>query len=263
VFPDLISTLTTPPLLAPSPSTWLTYVATLPEWENALLHSVAFVDQRKLLDSLRSATLLYLASDGGAADSKGSSSAVMATYNHILVECGGRAQGTNPRSFRAEGYGILAVLRLVVFHLRYFYVTRNTNLRFHLYCNSERLLKRIEASRSLCRSVPRRFLYSEVDVEMQILAAIQAVGSVVQFEPPRHKISREASAVRGPTQPTVRQDHDGAPHRPFPSCKYSEHLRRQAYTRPPHPNTTPHLHRIARHTITLHGTAQMGLPSNF
>jgi hypothetical protein len=106
---------------------------------------------------------------------------VLATDKHILAECGGRAQGANPCSFRAEGYGILAVLRLV-FYLRYFYVTRNTHLRFRLYCDSESLLKRIEASRSLRWVTPRRFLYSEVDVGMQILSAIRALGLVVQFE---------------------------------------------------------------------------------
>jgi hypothetical protein len=48
----------------------------------------------------------------------------MATQDHILIKCGGRAQGANPHSFRAEGYGILAILHLV-FRLRHFYITQN------------------------------------------------------------------------------------------------------------------------------------------
>jgi hypothetical protein len=156
-------------------------VDTLPAWETSLLRSGAFVDRRQLFEELRSAPRLYLASDGGAANHKGSFGAVIATDKRILVECGGRAQGANPWSFRAEGYGILAVLRFV-FHLRYFYVTRNTDLRFRLYCDSESLLKRIEKSRTLRRMTPRRFLYSEVDVEMQILDAIDALGTAVCFE---------------------------------------------------------------------------------
>jgi hypothetical protein len=90
-------------------------------------------------------------------------------------------QGANPRSFRAEGYGILAILRLI-FHFRYFYVTRNANVRFQLYCDSESLLKRIEDSRSLQRIMPGRFLFSGVDVEMQILTAVVAIDSPVVFE---------------------------------------------------------------------------------
>jgi hypothetical protein len=126
-------------------------------------------------EMLHSATLLYLAYGGSAAESKGLFGAVLATDKHILAECGGRAQGANPCSFRAEGYGILAVLRLV-FYLRYLYVTRNTHLRFRLYCDSKSLLKWIETSRSLRRVTPCQFLYSEVDVEMQILSAIRALG---------------------------------------------------------------------------------------
>jgi hypothetical protein len=143
--------------------------------------SVSFVDRRSLLLALRSEDLLFLASDGGAVDLIASFGAMLATQDKILLECGGRAQRGNPRSFQAEGYEILAILRLA-FHVRNFYVTRNPNLRFKLYCDSESLLKRIAASRSLKRSIPRRFLFSEADVEMQILASLQALVAPVAFE---------------------------------------------------------------------------------
>jgi hypothetical protein len=135
----------------------------------------------------------------------GSFGAVLANRTAILVECGGRAQGENPRSFRVEGYGILAILRLV-FHLRYFYVTRNANVRFRLYCDSESLLKRIEALRSLQRSMPRRFLFSEDDVEMQILTAVDAIGSPVVFEHVEgHQDTKypDQPLVGGPAKPTL------------------------------------------------------------
>jgi hypothetical protein len=123
-----------------------------------------------------------VASDGGAADDRlASFGAVLATHDTILIECGGRAPGATPRSFRAEGYGILAILRLT-YHLRSFYVKHNPNLRFRLYCDSESLLKRIAASSSLKRSIPRRFLFSEADVEMQILASLQVLVVSVAFE---------------------------------------------------------------------------------
>jgi hypothetical protein len=131
--------------------------------------------------ALRSDALLYLASDGGAANQQGAFGAVLATPEHILIECGDRALGADPGSFRAEGYGILAILRLT-FHLRHFYITGNPSLRFKLYCDSESLLKRIEASRRLSRILPRRFLFSEVDVKMQIISAVQAIGTKVLLE---------------------------------------------------------------------------------
>jgi hypothetical protein len=116
-----------------------------------------------------------------ATDRLASFGAVLATHDTILIKCGGRTPGANPRSFRAEGYGILAILRLT-YHLRSFYVMRNPYLRFRLYCDIESLLERIAGSSSLKRSIPRWFLYSEADVEMQILASLQALVAPVAFE---------------------------------------------------------------------------------
>jgi hypothetical protein len=127
--PAVVSTVAPSPLQPVTPVTWPAYVASLQDWDRELPAFVDIVDRRQLFEALRTATHLYLASDGGAANKIGSFGAVLATTTEILAECGMRAQGENPRSFRAEGYGILAILRLV-FHLRYFYVTRNANVRF-------------------------------------------------------------------------------------------------------------------------------------
>jgi hypothetical protein len=175
--PKIIPPAQPPPYI----STWTEYVANLPPWEHTPLLSVHFVDKRRMLIALQTAGRLFLASDGGAAAKRGSFGAVLATNDDILAECGGRAHGANPGSFRAEGYGILAILRLA-FHLRFFYVTRNPALSLKLYYDSESLLKRIAASQALKRTLPRRFLYSEVDVEMQILSALQSLVAPVLFE---------------------------------------------------------------------------------
>jgi hypothetical protein len=145
--------------------TWKEYAGALPEWGKDLLSLVNFVDRRQLLTALRNDECLFMVSDGGAANQRGSFGSVIASSEHIIIECGGRAQGADPRSFRAEGYGILVILRLA-FHIRYFYLIGNASLRFRLYCDSESLLKRIDASRRLLRTLPRRFLFSEVDVKI-------------------------------------------------------------------------------------------------
>jgi hypothetical protein len=163
------------------PHTWNAYLLSLPQWEQELLADSSIVERRQLFQALRTSELVYLASDGGATDRRGSFGALLASCNTILAECGGRAHGADPRSFRAEGYGLLAILRLA-FHLRTFYHTYNSNLKFRLYCDSESLLLQLEASRKLNRSLPRRFLYLEVDIEMQILMAIQALGGPVYME---------------------------------------------------------------------------------
>jgi hypothetical protein len=148
VIPVAVPSLAPPPEPPPYAATWTEYVDTLPVWEQELLSSVSSVDRQSLLIALRSKDCILFASDGGAADHLASFGAVLAMHDTILLECGGRAKGGNPRSFRAEGYGILAILRLS-FHVRTLYVTRNPNLRFKLYYDSESLLKRIAASRSL------------------------------------------------------------------------------------------------------------------
>jgi hypothetical protein len=152
---------------------WDAYAASLPQWEQFLLTDVVIPDRTLLLHSFCTASELYLAADGGAADCQGSFGYVVATDDCILAECGGLAEGADPKSFRAEGYGLLAILHLV-FHLRWFYVTRNPILLFTAYSDSESLLKRLKASLQLTYAVPRRTLFSKADVEMQILDALAA-----------------------------------------------------------------------------------------
>jgi hypothetical protein len=175
VIPATLPTLMPEPSPEPPAITWESYLQALPLWDQELMSSVHIVDRRRLFDALRTENLLLLASDDGAIDKLGSYGAPMATKEHILVECGGQAQGSNPRSFRGEGYGIL------VCHLRFHYITRNATLCFRLFCDSESLIKRITASRTLKQIIPRRFLFSKVDVEMQILVAVKGLNSAVEF----------------------------------------------------------------------------------
>jgi hypothetical protein len=161
----------------PSPTRWPEYLASLPIWEKTLLTHVTFVDKSRLLAALRTNGRLNLASDGGAADLKGSFGAVLADDTSILLECAGRAYGADPRSFRSEGYGMLAIIRLT-FHVVHFYCTRNRTLRYTLYCDSLSLIQRLDATRALSRPAPRRHLFSEADVELQILSAIRSLGHV-------------------------------------------------------------------------------------
>jgi hypothetical protein len=69
--------------------------------------------------------------------------------------------------------GLLTILRLT-FHLCWFYLTRNPHLTFTLYTDSESLLKRLAKSLALTYLVPQRTLFSEADIVLQILAALDA-----------------------------------------------------------------------------------------
>jgi hypothetical protein len=72
---------------------------------------------------------------------------------------------------------MLTILRLV-HHIRYFYVTGNSKLKFRLYCDSDSLIKRLQGSLAFHRPTPRRYLFSEADIKMEIIAAIHILGKV-------------------------------------------------------------------------------------
>jgi hypothetical protein len=94
--------------VTPPPVTWDSFLALLPLWERSLLTEVVILDLPALLAALATNAPIFLASDGGAIPLKGSFGAVLATADTILVECGGRAYGQDPRSFRSEAYGMLS-----------------------------------------------------------------------------------------------------------------------------------------------------------
>jgi hypothetical protein len=82
----------------------MTGVFELPAYlgKNLLTH-VAFVNKARLLTALRTSADLLLGSDGGASNLKGSFGALLADDKSILLECGGRAYGADPKSFCSEG----------------------------------------------------------------------------------------------------------------------------------------------------------------
>ena len=81
----------------------------------------------------------------------------------FLAENGGQASGANPRSFRAKGYGMLAILRLLYRLLQYYNIPQIRG-PVKKVCDSESLIIRTEATihSKICR--PRRTLFSGADV---------------------------------------------------------------------------------------------------
>jgi hypothetical protein len=98
VIPNSILSLAFDPPVPPSPSRvhWHHYIQTFPVWGQELLFSVTIVDRSRLFTALRSTEVLLLASDGGDIDKLGSYGALMATQDHILIECGGASPKGQP-----------------------------------------------------------------------------------------------------------------------------------------------------------------------
>ena len=172
----------------PPPSTWHDYVSSLPEWARVLLVDTIFlVPIDDVLQILLSSSSLCLASDGGAKPLRGSFGCLLATHDTILVTAGGRAFGADPQSFRSEAYGMLAAL-LTYFHLHTYFQIPITMTSLDHYTDSESLLKRLQTSRTLLYPYPRRHLYSEADVELQILSVLSNISAPVAIH---HVFSHE------------------------------------------------------------------------
>jgi hypothetical protein len=90
---------------------------------------------------------LVFCSDGGAVATVGSYGSIIATDDTILTETRGQAYGHTPRSFRAEGYGLLANLRLI-FHLLVFFELPFTLPPLTIVSDNAGLLQRISAALS-------------------------------------------------------------------------------------------------------------------
>jgi hypothetical protein len=120
---------------------------------------------------------LILGSDGGAKDRRGSFGALIAsqtsphnTEDKFLVEIGGIAYGDTPRSFRAESYGQLALVRLLYHFTCHFHITIHCRCRF-LLDNTGRL-RRTRTIIQQPKPTPRRYLISDFDIDMQLRATL-------------------------------------------------------------------------------------------
>ena len=185
-FPSIVRLQAPPPYTDPAYTgrrTFLQYVSSLPLWDRVLLQDVSFLDTvsadfRTLFRDPQ--VELILSSDGGAKDRLGSYGALIASQesplgqaDKILVEVGGIAFGDTPRSFRAESYGQLAILRLLLHLSLYLRCPIQCKCRF-LLDNSGRLTRTRHILRHPQPS-PRRCLLSEFDLDLQIRDTVGAM----------------------------------------------------------------------------------------
>ena len=84
-------------------------------WEWQLLFDLEIMGDEHALWVALTTQVCTIASDGSVIDGKGSFAWVISdAQDHILAECKGPVPGAKVTSFRAEGYGILSVLRFLI-----------------------------------------------------------------------------------------------------------------------------------------------------
>ena len=96
--------------------------------------------------------------DGGAKEDIGSFGAVIANNKEILIKVSGQAYGKTPRSFRAEGYGMLAILRFLLHFIQFHNITTKAKLK--IYSDNEDLIIRINQTKNNTYIQPRRNMLS-------------------------------------------------------------------------------------------------------
>jgi hypothetical protein len=74
------------------------YISALPVWDQRLLQSVEIMDDEALMNYFLTDAILYVVSDGGADDDRGSYGALLASADTIFVKISGSTEGTMPGS---------------------------------------------------------------------------------------------------------------------------------------------------------------------
>ena len=122
---------------------------------------------------------ILLASDGGAVPGRGSFGWVLQVGSTILARGKGPAFGPDPRSFRAEGYGMGSGLLYLRLLQQQFNLEWSTRRHCKLICDNAGLLIRIETTLKWSHIHPNVTLRAEWDLESLILTMYRALG--IQF----------------------------------------------------------------------------------
>jgi hypothetical protein len=168
-------------------------IAKQPTSHQELLQNIELsMDEIELATTLAEKAPVWLASDGGAVPGRGSYGWVLRVGQRIIARGKGPAHGPDPRSFRAEGYGMasgLLFLQLLVQHYHIDWTNDNGN---KIICDNEGLLIRIEATLGWAYLQPNVTLRAEWDIESVIITTYNAIGWKFSFE---HVRSHQDKAI--------------------------------------------------------------------
>ena len=131
---------------SPNPSTFLSYIHSLPQWEQLLLKRVQLhTDAFTVASHLGQPENKWIAvSDSSVQHSQASFSWVIAhTSEQRIAQCNGPAHGHKPTSYRSEGYGILSLLQFILNLSTY--TNQTTPKHLTMYTDLENWVKTINA----------------------------------------------------------------------------------------------------------------------
>jgi hypothetical protein len=85
VIPTFVSSILASDPATQAPCTWADYLSSLPRWEQELVADSTIVERRLLFQAMRTSDCVFLASNGGAVDRRGSFTALLAPVYHIII----------------------------------------------------------------------------------------------------------------------------------------------------------------------------------
>ena len=149
-------------------------IQTLPPWERSLLQNLEFLGgttQQDLFDMIQTEGL-FIGSDGSQEGHRASFAWYMSDQDGTrLIRCNGPCYGLRPTSYRAEGYGLLSVCRLL-YHLRTHF---QLNLEScSIYCDNKSMVKKCQGRPAwLDRMYPNDKMAAEWDLLMEIWRSLE------------------------------------------------------------------------------------------
>ena len=157
------------PIVAPQPpTTFLELLPTLDQWERDLFDTCQFlVPYHEVLHIVCTEPIMF-ASDGGAASPKASFGWVLSTnQGQSLLHVSGHAYGAHSNSYRAEGYGILSVMRFI-FQVQSF--VTGTLSESRLCCDNKSMVASSHEVPAEWKRTPNSTQASDYDVLAEIWA---------------------------------------------------------------------------------------------
>jgi len=152
-----------------------TAVDQLDTWETDLLDQLQFLNRSStILDRFAAGRLLFC-SDGSAAHHQGSFGWILSTpTGERLARCNGPAYGHKISSYRAEGYGLLSVLRFIIL-MRIEY-TITVPWEVTILCDNESMVKNCKKHQDPTTVYPNSTLGSDWDIIVEIWQALKELG---------------------------------------------------------------------------------------
>ena len=162
-----------PTIPVPFPTNFTTFIRQLSNWEAHLLRHFKLQCSLPILStSLSNNTPLFLCSDGSAPLFRGSFGGTCATDDGtILFTLSGPAPGFRTSSFRAESYGLLAVLRFIVQVCNFHSLALPSTLR--MYTDSKSLVDTCYQRLEWTIDYPYSTMSADWDIQQCITATLR------------------------------------------------------------------------------------------